>query len=175
MRRRLLQIVALALCSVTILVNGGISAYAASGKKTANASNSKTMLFPVNEGGWTAVDIQEIYSENYTTPNSGATQFPSRERTLFSKVTAATQKPSFSVVVAHFNSSGKAVKYFTSWSMMQLYVPTEKWTSGEMYKNSEVRTYINTAGYYGQMSTTVSCSGSSMHFSPVIAKINLKN
>lgn len=73
-----------------------------SSNKTANASNSKTMLFPVNEGGWTAVDIQEIYSENYTTPNSGATQFPSRERTLFSKVTAATQKPNFSVVSSAF-------------------------------------------------------------------------
>lgn len=164
------KIIAVSCC---IIFSLGIVIQGHAGSISATKDSPK-MMFPVNNGGWTYVNFQETYRENYNKPNSSTTQFTSREKVLTANIAAATQSPSFNVVVAHFNSSGSAVKYFGSWSNVTSWFDGSKWNYWDSKRNSETRTYVNTAGYYGQMATSVSCSGSSMVYQPVIARINLK-
>lgn len=162
----------LCVCSCIMLVFC-ISAPGYAATKTATGT-SKKMAFPVNNGGWSYINFVQTYNENYTKPNSSVMKLSSRERIVVAKVAAATQSPKLDVVVAHFNSGGSAVKYFTSWSKISIVYDGSTYNSGSGYKNTEQRTYNISSGYYGQMATSASCSGSTVTYQPVVSKIYFK-
>ena len=119
-----------------------------------SASQEKSFVFAVPEGGWSSATVSVNYAEYFTTKGSSST-FNKRVKSMCAKRSYATSIPVISLdQVTH--SSGST---FTSWKSNSVIYDGVKWDCASNYVNTTSVTYSTTTSNTGTLSYCVYCSG----------------
>lgn len=114
---------------------------------------TSSQLFAVPEGGWSSINSEVIYSEDYTI-NGNASTFISRSKTACYNTAYATTAPG--LILGNVQHSNGV--FYKTWTSVDIIYPG-KWTYGRSYENYETAMYTATTTETGTLAYLYQCDG----------------
>lgn len=161
------------MCSVSLIMLFCLSNCLVSYAASRSATGTHEKNFWLTDHSWANVSASVRYEEvfNYSGANN---KFTSRNYGITYNMTYSSTKPQIIITCRHKDSNGNTLKWFNSWNSMSIMYDGSKWSNGYGRKNTEVRTYSNSAGNHGNLNVAFKCADSpNVDSNPLILDIPL--